>query len=209
MQIDFYEELYRRGAVDASGLAELYRIAARERKTAQLINVKDHRTLGFSSALWTCRDESGRELWIRTAENLWTTIGATWLLNNALTSASEYLGIIAGGSAPTFVIGDTMASHTGWSEIASADIVQTVRQTLTWGTASAGVVNNSASQITYQMASAMVGTRTLWGGFMTDNNTLAGTSGNLVSEATFDQGSATVAANNTITVLVTVTILAG
>lgn len=209
MQIDFYEELYRRGAVDARSLAELYRIAARERKAAALIGVTGHRTLSFASALWTGRDAAGRELWVRTAENLWTTIGATWLLNNALTSASEYLGIIAGATAPAFVIGDTMASHAGWSEVASADIVQTVRQTLTWGAASAGVVNNSGAQATYQMASAMVGTRTLWGGFMADSNTLGGTSGNLISEAAFDQGSATVAANNTITVLVTVTILAG
>ena len=148
----------------------------------------------------------------RTAGNLWTTQGATWLLGNALTGGSAtatYLGLISGATAPVFAIGDTAASHAGWTEVPSADVTVGVRQTVTWGAPSAGVVNNTAAQIVYTMASGLVGTLTLWGGFLTDNNTLNGSSGNLISEAVFDQGFATVAANNTIQVLVTVTILAG
>lgn len=211
MIIDFYEELYRRRAISAAGLGELYRMAAVRAKAARLSG-HGHEALPFASSVWTCRDADGREMWVRTAENLWTTVGATWLLGHALTGGSAtavYLGLISGATAPAYAVGDTAASHPGWSEVASGNIVQTVRQTITWGTPSGGVVNNSASQISYQMAAALVGTVTLWGGFMTDNNTLGGTAGSLISEATFDQGSATVAANNTITALVTVTILAG
>jgi len=211
MIIDFYEELYRRGKVDGEGLAALYRHAATIKKRAHLLaRKKFFDTIGFIGTLWTCRDAGGTVLWVRTAENLWTTQGATWLLSNALAGGTPtYLALIAGASAPAFAIGDTAASHAGWAEVASADVVQTVRATLTWGTPSGGVVSNAASQAVYQMASAMVGTRTLWGGAALDSDVIDGTSGNLISEATFDQGSATVAANNTVTVLATVTILAG
>ena len=112
-----------------------------------------------------------------------------------------YLGMIAGASSPTFVIGDTAASNAGWSEVASADVVQVSRPAITWGAPSGGVVSNAAALVTYQMASALVGTRTLQGGFIIDSATLGGASGSLISEAAFDQGPATVGANNIVTVL--------
>ena len=217
MKVDFYEYLYNSGKVDAFGLAELYRHAAQIRKRAHLALLRaSSRSLfdtgSFASALWTCHDDTGKKLWVRTAENLWTTVGATWLIGNALTGGSltaTYLGMIAGASSPTLAIGDTSASHAGWTEVASADVVQVSRPTITWGSPSGGVVSNAAALVTYQMASALVDTRTLQGGFLIDNATLGGTSGSLISEAAFDQGPATVGANNIVTVLVTVMILAG
>lgn len=201
----WFERLFDEGRVTQNERAELYRMA-RSRRLA------GHKARPFATQSWICSDADGNILWQRTAGNLWTTQGATWLLGNALTGGSAtatYLGLISGGTAPVFVIGDTAASHSGWTEVPSADVTAGVRQTLVWGSPSGGVVNNSAAQISYTMSASLVGSLTLWGGFLSDSNVLGGTSLSLISEAIFDQGFATVAANNTIQILVTVTILAG
>lgn len=203
----WFERLFSEGRISARERAELYRLARVRRSRPK----GGHSTRGFSIQQWTCFEhEGGPVLWERTAGNLWTTAGADWLLNHTLVGGTTvYLGLIYGASAPTFAIGDTMSSHSGWTEIPSADVTAGVRQTITWGSSSGGVVSNSASQVSYTIAASLVGTINVWGGFMTDNNTLSGTTGNLISEAIFDQGVATVAANNVVQVLVTVTIVAG
>jgi len=143
--------------------------------------------------------------WRRIQHNLVPLVGLNQVLSvyfkAVAASATQYIGLIAGASAPTFVTGDTMASHPGWTEIASGHITQTVRQTWTPGTVSAGSVDNSAAPVGYTANAS----DTLQGGFMVDNNTLGGTAGVLFSEAAFTAGAQAIVTSQPITVVVTIT----
>jgi hypothetical protein len=147
-------------------------------------------------------------VWVEEVDNLVTTAGVNKLLDamfkTGLTSPAWYVGLIKGASAPTFAVGDTMASHSGWTEIAGSDVSQANRQAWTAGAVSGGSVDNSASQAVYSMLTSI----TLQGLFMADNNTLGGTSGTLYGEAAFATSQA-VQNGYTVNVTATLTITAG
>ena len=81
MMNEWFERLYNTGRITGSDRLELYRMA-------RVAKFAGHRTAAFGYQQWTCRDADGAVLWERTAGNLWTTQGATWLLGNALTGGS-------------------------------------------------------------------------------------------------------------------------
>jgi hypothetical protein len=99
-----------------------------------------------------CIDPNGTVKWTEKFNNLVTTEGKNHLLNNGLsgpaTAVSARMALITSG---TPVIGDTYASHAGWSELGSG--VVTARGTPTFSAASAGVKATS-SAVSY----AIVGT---------------------------------------------------
>lgn len=128
------------------------------------------------------RDKNGKLLWTEKIGNLVTTVGLTALVDNMFKAsgytAAWFLGLIA--AAPTLVVGDTMASHAGWTEVVAYS--ESVRQTLTLGAAAAGSANNSASKAVFTINAD--GT-TIRGTFLNSVSTKSGTTGTLYSEAAF------------------------
>lgn len=130
-----------------------------------------------------CRKADGTLRWREEVYNILTTVGKNKLLDatfkTGLASPAWYVGLVDGASTPTFVAGDTMASHAGWTE--NVGFSQATRPAFTPGTISGGAVDNSASQAVFSITA----TGTIYGAFMADNNTLSGTSGTLYGEAGF------------------------
>jgi hypothetical protein len=109
-------------------------------------------------------------------------------------TAAHYLGLTSG--SPTFAVGDTMASHAGWSEVTAYS--ESARPTIAWGTASSGSISNSGSPAQFTInASTTVG-----GVFITTNATKGGTAGKLIAGAAFSLNRI-LAANDTLLVTVT------
>lgn len=146
-----------------------------------------------------CRDSDGNEKWREVNKNLVTTEGLNHVLSITLDGGTQittwYVGLKGSGSAAA---GDTMSSHSGWTE--NTDYSQSVRQTLTLGTAAAGSIDNSASKATYSIN----GTATIAGAFITSDDTKSGTTGTLYGVVDF--GSArSVISGDTLEVTVTLT----
>jgi len=68
----------------------------------------------------TCTDADGNLRWEETFKNLVVNVGKTDLLNKYFAgtayTAAWYLGLVDGGTSPTYNAADTMASHAGWTE---------------------------------------------------------------------------------------------
>jgi len=129
-----------------------------------------------------CHDADGNEKWREVFRNVVTTAGKTDALDKYLKgsgyTAAWYLGLKAAGTA---VVGDTMASHSGWTEITA--YVASTRPAITWGTTSGG--SNTAS---------------VAGAFMVSDSTKSGTAGTLYSAGDFTGGSKSVSSGDTLTV---------
>ena len=151
--------------------------------------------------VWTieCYDSEGKLKWGETKKNLVTTEGLNHVLSSTLDGGTQitawYVGLKGTGSAAA---GDTMASHAGWTE--DQNYSQSVRQTLTLGTASAGSIDNTASKATYSINA----TATIAGAFITSDNTKGGTSGTLYGVVDF-ASSRSVISGDTLEVTVTLT----
>lgn len=95
-------------------------------------------------------------------------------------------------------VGDTMASHTSWSETSTYS--QANRVAWTPGAISAGSVDNSASAATFSIN----GTVDVFGAFLVDNNTKGGSTGTLFGAGVNSSGVVRRALNgDSITVTVT------
>ena len=84
------------------------------------------------------------------------------------------------GTTPSPAAGDTMASHSGWTEVTAYD--ESVRQTLTLGSVSAGSVSNTASKAVFTVStnSTVIG-----GAFTVTDNTKGGSTGTLYGIGAF------------------------
>jgi hypothetical protein len=114
-------------------------------------------------------------------------------------TATWYVGLVDGGTTPTYNAADTMASHAGWTE--NVGYSNASRVTWTGGAVSGGSVDNSASPASFNMNA----TGTIAGSFMANNSTKSGTTGTLYSEASFTQGSRSVLSGDTLSVTATET----
>lgn len=149
-----------------------------------------------------CRDKDGNLKWVEEFENLVTTAG----LNDAVSqyfkgsayTAAFYVGLTS--ATPTVAAGDTMSSHSGWTEVTAYS--ESVRQTLTLGSVSGGSANNSASKARFTINAN--GT-SFGGGFLTTNSTKGGTTGTLYGVGAFTGGDKTLSNGDTVDVTVTVT----
>ena len=126
------------------------------------------------------KDADGNVLWTEECENLLTTAGATDLLAKYLKgsayTAAWFVGLKAAG---TIAVGDTMASHAGWTEVTAYS--QATRPALTLGTPAAGSVDNSAAPAAFSIN----GTTTIAGAFVASDSTKGGTAGVLYGAADF------------------------
>lgn len=118
-------------------------------------------------------------------------------------SSTWYLGLVTGpGSGTTYAAGDTLASHSGWTE--NTDYTGT-RKSVTFGsatTANPSVITNSASPSSF----AISGTATIAGAFLC--NVTSGTSGVLFSAGDFTGGDKSVASGDTLNVTYTFSLTA-
>lgn len=141
-----------------------------------------------------------RPLWVEEAPNLVVMAGLTDSLDKHFKGSSYtaawYVGLASG--TPTFAEGNTMASHSGWYEVAP---YAGARPTLTLGTVVSGSVDNSASRASYTINATMV----VGGAFLVTLPTASQTSGTLYGGAAFTGGNRSVASGDTLNVTVTLT----
>jgi len=142
-----------------------------------------------------CRDCNGQLKWEENVHNLVTTAGKNDILDKYFkgsTYTATWYIILAG--AGTKAVGDTLASHAGWTE-------QTPysgnRPAITWGTTSAG--SNTATGVAFTINA----TATVAGAGLSTVNT--GTSGTLYSVSDFSV-SRSVVSGDTLTVTPTVSV---
>jgi hypothetical protein len=151
--------------------------------------------------IWTinCYDSDENLKWSETKKNLVTTEGLNHILSSTFDGGTQitawYVGLKNAGSVAA---GDTMASHAGWTE--DVNYSQSVRQTLTLGTAASGSIDNTASKATYSINA----TSTIAGAFITSNNTKSGTTGTLYGVVDFSSARSVIS-GDTLEVTVTLT----
>lgn len=142
-----------------------------------------------------CVGADGRVKWVEEFSNLVTTAGKNDLMTKyfkgSTYTAAWYLGLKGTGSA---AVGDTLASHAGWSEV---NPYSGNRPAITFGTASGGSLAAS-SAVSY----SITGSATVAGAFIATANT--GTSGTLYSAGDF-AASRSVVNGDTLNVTPTVT----
>lgn len=158
--------------------------------------------------LWRFRDatESLTEVkWEQSFPNLVTDAGAKLMLDTILAgsafTATTYVGLKGTGTA---AVGDTQASHAGWSEVGgtNAPAYSGARKTFSWsaasGTGAGSRTKASSGTFTYTFTSG----GTVAGCFLNINGsaTVDNTTGTLFSAGDFSGGSKTVASTDTLTV---------
>ena len=141
-----------------------------------------------------CLDKDGNEKWREHVHNLVTSAGKNDVLDKYFKgssyTASWNLGLKGTGSAAA---GDTLASHSGWSEVTP---YSGNRPSITFGTTSGG--SNTASTVTYSINA----TATVAGAFIC--SAASGTSGTLYNAVDFSS-SRSVQSGDTLNVTPTVT----
>ena len=133
-----------------------------------------------------CLDNAGTVLWEDGFDNILPTVGLDQLLSAGAASSATYMGLISSVGYSALVAGDTMASHTGWNEVANSGTntppYGTVRPTVTWSTPAGGIINAGTSSFVF------IGSGTVEGGFLTNGSgasaTVGATTGVLFSEGT-------------------------
>lgn len=144
-----------------------------------------------------CFDSNGKLKWREDFDNLVVTEGRNtyldYTLKTGLASPLWYVGLKGTGA---IVAGDLMSSHAGWTELTPYS--NATRPAWTPGAISAGSVDNSASKAVFNINA----TSTIFGAFMTNNNTKGGATGILLGGADF-AASRAVGSGDTLNVQVT------
>jgi hypothetical protein len=155
-----------------------------------------------------CVNAAGERQWYEEAvKNGVTDVGIASFLNVYLRAQTQlsnwYIGLIDNAGFTALAAGDTMASHGGWSEVASANYSDSTRVLWSAGAASGGaVVNGTTSDFHMVNGSAL----TVKGLFLVSDSTKLGTAGVLFATAAFTGGTQVV--NNGDTLKVTYTVSA-
>lgn len=142
-----------------------------------------------------CFDKDGKLKWREEVKNLVTTGGKTDIVDKYLKgsayTAAWFLGLKGTGTA---AVGDTLASHAGWSEVTP---YSGNRPAITWGTTSSG--SNTATAVSISINA----TQTVAGAFVASVNT--GTSGVLYNATDF-AASRSVASGDTMNITPTISV---
>jgi hypothetical protein len=145
----------------------------------------------------TAKDSNGNVKWEDKGENLIVNTGLDFLLQNDIVASTLYIGLT--GATPTIAAGDTMASHSGWTEVTAYD--ETARPAWGQGAASGGVTTNS-SAATFTAS----GTTNVGGGFLSTNATKGGTAGTLFSVKAASEGNRSLVSADTLDVTISLTV---
>jgi hypothetical protein len=133
-----------------------------------------------------CFDKDGVLKWEERGPNLVVNQGLqdmnTKYFKGSSYSAFWYIGLYGSGATNSPDPGNTMASHSSWTEVTTYSNAN--RPTATFGTASTAdpsVIDNSASPAAFNIN----GTATIGGAFLTSDNTKGGITGTLFSAKSF------------------------
>lgn len=151
----------------------------------------------------TCVGADGVEKWSDTFHNLVVNQGlqdmnSKYFQGSGYTAA-WYLGLVQGpGSGTVYAAGNTLASHSGWTELTPGTAYTGNRKAVTFGTATTAdpsVIDNSGSPSSFAM---LVNSTVVAGAFLC--SVASGTSGVLFSAGDFTGGDKTVDAGDTLNV---------
>jgi hypothetical protein len=156
-----------------------------------------------------CIAADGTVRWTDTIENLVVNVGKIDLLDKYFSgttyTAAWYLGLVDGGSSPTYNAADTMSSHAGWTE--STAYSNATRPAPSWGSATAAGGGagspGTGSKATTATAFNINGTATIAGAFLTTGSAKSGTTGTLYSAGSFTGGNRSVINGDTLNVTYT------
>jgi len=152
-----------------------------------------------------CYGPDGKEKWRDHIDNLVTTVGKNDFLDKYLKGSSYTqtvrMGLKGTGSA---VVGDTQASHSGWSEVglANAPVYTGNRPSITFNAASGGSSAAPVQQFTFTSGGTVAGCFINNGGSATKDDT----TGILFSAGDFSNGSKTVGNGDKIDVTYTLNV---
>lgn len=183
------------------------RIAAADATGAALgsIHTNAEGALVFGHYTAEHRNAAGELIGVYEAPNLVTDVGAKLLLDTILAgssfSAVTNVGLKGSGTA---AVGDTQASHAGWSEVglANAPAYTAPRKTFAWSAASGSGAGSRTKASSGTFTFAFTSGGTVDGAFLNINGTttIDNTTGTLFSAGTFTGGSKVVATSDTLTV---------
>jgi hypothetical protein len=146
-----------------------------------------------------CLDAAGNVKWSDDFDNLVVNAGKNEMLDKYLSGSSWstgtiYMGLVNGGTTPTYAAGDTMSSHAGWTELTA---VTANRGTVTFAAASGGAKATSSN-----VAFSITGSATVAGVFLVVGGTSANgnTTGTLFSAGNFSGGNRAVVNGDTLNV---------
>lgn len=154
-----------------------------------------------------CFDKDGKLKWEESNPNLVVNVGLQYMCGTALTSVSQittwYLGLYGAGASNNPAAGDTMSSHTGWTEVVPySNATRPACTFATATTANPSVATNSASKAAFTINT----TATVGGAFLTSDNTKSGTTGTLFSASDFTGGDRSVISGDTLNVTYTLSL---
>jgi len=134
-----------------------------------------------------CRDKDGNLKWTAEGDNLVVNAGLAYMAGTALANSAAqittwYIGLYGAAASNDPAPGDTMASHSGWTEIVPySDANRPTATFATATTANPSVVTNTSNKAVFNINA----TATVGGAFLVSNNTKSGSSGTLFSAADF------------------------
>lgn len=155
----------------------------------------------------TCVGADGVEKWSDTFHNLVVNEGlqdmnSKYFKGSGYTAA-WYVGLVSGATSPTYAAGNTLASHSGWTELVPGTAYTGNRIAAVFNAASPtladpSVVSNSVAPSAFPM---LVNSTVVAGAFLT--SAASGTSGILFSVGSFTGGNKSVDAGDTLNVTYT------
>ena len=154
----------------------------------------------------TCYDSEGNLKWEEHFPNLVVNVGKIDLLNKYFAgsayTAAWYLGLVNGGTTPTYNAADTMASHSGWTEVTGYSNATRPAASFGSATASGGGAGSAGTGTISTSATAfnINATNTVAGAFLTTSNTIGGTTGTLFSAGSFTSGNRSVLSGDVLNV---------
>jgi hypothetical protein len=154
----------------------------------------------------TCYDSEGNLKWEEHFPNLVVNVGKIDLLNKYFAgsayTAAWYLGLVNGGTTPTYNAADTMSSHSGWTEVTGYSNATRPAASFGSATASGGGAGSAGTGTISTSATAfnINATNTVAGAFLTTSNTIGGTTGTLFSAGSFTSGNRSVLSGDVLNV---------
>ena len=154
----------------------------------------------------TCYDSEGNLKWEEHFPNLVVNVGKIDLLNKYFAgsayTAAWYLGLVNGGTSPTYNASDTMSSHSGWTEVTGYSNATRPAASFGSATASGGGAGSAGTGTISTSATAfnINATNTVAGAFLTTSNTIGGTTGTLFSAGSFTSGNRSVLSGDVLNV---------